>query len=532
MTRSRAGAGLLEDVAIERGIIVWSVIGSCCLGAVQSAELVPFDLPREAKPAMKLGHQIGWALGLETNPLTVLKPEPQGSEMARSLGPLAVDAEFQKRDIQTVPQWEKVRAELKKRMGEYLGALPPRDAPLDAKAERPDEDREDYVLKVVSVAFDATHRGRIGLLVPKGLPKPAAAIVLSDRWGGGIESAAKGVYSRAIAAHFVREGFVVAVIEHWDEAFGTSRELATAGAAAHMVRRTVNYLETLKGLVDPARIGYWGHVYGADLVPFIASQEDRLATFVVSSTCHGLVQPYTAAFWSPPFWARQGDNMGIATRTDPKMFYSGRTVATNPLPFLTQEMMALAAPRPLLAINADRPELFEAIRPVWKLYGKGQFVELNAHKWGTNEPVNARDYTVDFLLRTLCGIAPGKARPETAKAILDGLRSEKLEERREAARLAAWWRCKEATPVLAGLVNHEDVVLRRASARALARIGAMKEMIPHLHHPDPMVRLAAIEMMQLVGTEDAFRALAKEPRDDDRWVNEAKWQTLQVNPWE
>jgi hypothetical protein len=410
--------------------------------------------------------------------------------------------------------------------------MPPRDAPLDAKTESPEEDRGDHVLKIVSIAFDQEHRGRIGLLVPKGVPSPAATLLLNDRWGGGIEQAAKGVYSRAIAAHFVREGFLVAIIEHWDEAFGASRTLCTAGAATHMVQRTVNYLETLKGLVDPARIGYWGHVYGADLIPFIASHEDRLACFVASSTCHRVVLPYTSAFWSPPFWARQGDNMGIATRTDPKMYYSARSVATEPLPFLTQEMMAFVAPRPLLAINPDQPDLFEAVRPVWKLYGKGQCLELVAHKWGTNEPVNARDYTVDFLLRTLCGISPGKAPPETVKAILDGLRSDRLEEKTVAARLAAWWRCKEAAPQLVGFLSHSDAALRRASAKALQRIGAMKEMMPHLRHPDPPVRLAVVEMMQIVGTEDAFRALAKDDQDEDRWVNEAKWQTLQVNPWE
>jgi hypothetical protein len=195
-------------------------------------------------------------------------------------------------------------------------------------------------------------------------------------------------------------------------------------------------------------------------------------------------------------------------------------------------MMAFVAPRPFLAINAERPELFEAVRPVWKLYGRDPFLELIAHKWGTNEPVNARDYTVDFLLRTLSGIHPGKAPQEAVKSILEGLRSDKLEARIVAARLAAWWRCKEATQDLAGLLSHEDVVLRRAAAKALQRIGAMKEMIPHLKHPDPIVRLAAVEMMQTAGTEEAFKALAKEDQDEDRWVNEAKWQTLQVNPWE
>ena len=522
----------MGDRGIRRGALLLGVMGLWSLGGARAAEPVAFELPKEAKVLMKQGRQIGWGLGLETNYLTVLKPEAEGSAHAGALGPLAVDAEFRPRGITTVAEWEKVRAELKKRMADYFGTMPPRDAPLDVKVEQPEEDRKDHTFKVVSIAFDKDHRGKIGLLVPKGVPKPTATILLNDRWGGGIEAASKGVYSRAVGAHFVREGFVVAILEHWDEAFGASRTLCTAGAAAHMAARAVDYLGTLKEFVDPARIGYWGHVYGADLIPFIASHEDRLACFVASSTCHGIVMPYTSAFWGPPFWARQGDNMGIATRTEPRMFYSGRSVATQPLPFLTQEMMAFVAPRPFLAINAERPELFEAVRPVWKLYGRDRFLEVIAHKWGTNEPVNARDYTVDFLLRTLCGIHPGKAPQEAVKSILEGLRSDKLEARIVAARLAAWWRCKEATQDLAGLLSHEDVVLRRAAAKALQRIGAMKEMIPHLKHPDPIVRLAAVEMMQTAGTEEAFKALAKEDQDEDRWVNEAKWQTLQVNPWE
>lgn len=481
---------------------------------------------------MKKGRHVGWSLGLETNTLTVLKPQPHGSARARSLGPLAVDARFRRRTITTAAQWEKVRAALGKRVAAYFGAMPPPAAPLDVKVEHAEEDRKDHTFRVVSVAFDKTRRGKIGLLVPKGVPQPTATILLNDRWGGGIERASGGVYSRAMAAHFVREGFVVAVINHWDDRFGNSSSLCTAGAAAHMVARAVDYLRTLNVLVDPRRIGYWGHVYGADLIPFIAAHEPRVACFVASCTCHAIVRPYEADFWRPPFWAHQGANMGIATRTSPKMYYSRRQVSTRPLPFLTQEIMALVAPRPLLVVNGDHPDLFEAVRPVWKLYGRGKLLEIITHKWGTNEPVNAREYTVDFFLRTLCGIEPGKAPKQTVRRILVGLRSDKTAERIAAARLAAWWRCKQATGELAALLKHENLVLRRASAKALQRIGAMAVMAPHLKHPDPMVRLAVVEMMQIVGTEEVFDALVADDRDEDRWVNEAKWQTLQVNPWE
>ena len=514
-----------------RGILLWGVLGSWLARAAASAEPVPFELPEGAKAVMKQGRQLGWGLGLQTNYLVVVKPDPQTSAHAQAIGPLAVDAEFQKRGVTTTAGWEKARAELKKRMLAYFGSLPPRDAPLEIKVEQPEQDREDYLFKVVSVAFDPEHRGKIGLLTPKGFPKPALTILLNDRWGGGIEPATTGVYSRAIGAQFVREGFVVAILTHWDEVFGHSRTLCTAGAAAHMVVRTMNYLESESGLVEPGRIGYWGHVYGADLIPFIASQEDRLACFVASCTCHRLVPDYSTDFWSPPFWAQQGDNMGIAARTEPTMFYSARSVSTHPLPFLTQEIMAFAAPRPFLAVNPEQPELFEAVRPVWTLYGREQLLEVITHKWGTNEPVNARDHTVDFYLRTLARITPGKPPEKTVKEILAGLRAGETERKTVAARLAAWWRCKEATADLVAFLDHKDPALRRAAAKALQRIGAMKELTPHLKHPDPIVRLMAIELMQLVGDKQAFDALAKDPQDQDRWVNEAKWQTLQVNPW-
>jgi len=354
-----------------------------------------------------------------------------------------------------------------------------------------------------------------------------------DRWGGGIERATGGVYSRAEAVHLARHGLLVAVLNHWDDRFGKSRKLCTAGAATHMVIRATQYLRTLTDLVDSAQIGYWGHVYGADLIPFISSCADDVSAFVGSCTCHAVTAPYTAPFWGPPFWAQQGDNLGIATQTEPKMFYSARTTPTRPLPFLTQEIFAFPAPRPLLLINASgNPGLCECIRPVWALYDRAWAVEAVEHKWGTNEPVNARDYTVDFFLRSLRGMKPGKPPPETTEQIRKDLRSDDAEARLRAVWLAAWWKCRDAVPELSPLLASADPALRRAAAKALQRTGAMKELLPHLRHPDPIVRLAVVETMQMYGTEEAFKALEADSQDDDRWVNEAKWQSLQVNPWE
>jgi hypothetical protein len=509
-------------------VLLASLLG----GQAGAAEFIPLKIPEDADKAYEKNRQIGWGLGPKINRLTVINLGGRGAGRAHGGGPLSVNAKFQKRNVKTAKEWEKVRAELQKLLLDYFGEMPPRDAPLEVKVEQEEKDRKDHTFKVISIAFDKEHRGKIGLLIPKGIPKPGPAILLNDRWGGGIERASGWVYSRAMGTHFVREGFVVAIINHWDEKFGTSRKLCTAGAATHMVMRTVNYLQTLDDLVKPDQIGYWGHVYGADLIPFIASHERRLACWVASCTCHGMVRHYSAAFWSPPFWARQGQNMGIATRTAPKMYYSKRSVSTNPLPFLTQEMMAFPAPKPFLAVNPDNVRIFQSIRPVWKLYGQEKALEVIKHKWGTNQPVNAREYTIDFFLRSMCGVNPGHAPKETAEKIVAGLKSAKLEDKIRAAWQASWWRCEEATDLLAGYINHKDLVLRHTAAKALARIGAMKVMAPHLTHEDPVVRLAVVEMMQVHGNEDVFDKLAKNDQDGDRWVNEAKWQTLQVNPWE
>ena len=41
-----------------------------------------------------------------------------------------------------------------------------------------------------------------------------------------------------------------------------------------------------------------------------------------------------------------------------------------------------------------------------------------------------------------------------------------------------------------------------------------------------------VESLQLHGDQDDFDALAKHSADKDRWVREAKFQTMEVNPEE
>jgi hypothetical protein len=209
------------------------------------------------------------------------------------------------------------------------------------------------------------------------------------------------------------------------------------------------------------------------------------------------------------------------------MMSGQRPIDVESLPFLTQEMLALIAPRAYLGIQNDLG-VHECIRPVWKLYDRERGVEAIEHKWKENQPVNARDYVTDFYLRHLCDINPGKAPEPVVQGIMSDLGSQDAGKRLRAVRLAAWWRCKQAQPELAKHLKAEDPALRRAAANALERVGAMKDLLPHLTHPDAIVRLTVVEAMQLCGDNAAFQALDDHMADTDKWVRECKEQTIQV----
>jgi len=513
------------------GVLGWA-------GGSEAAEPIRMERPADARAALSRGRVIGWETGFRTNALRLV--QPRKNVHASSLCPLRVDNEFKPRKITTPEAWEEVRPQIRKAVLGYFGEMPSRETPLDARVEKETSHKE-YDEQTVSLAFDKSRRGQVRILIPRGTPRPAPAVLVIDAYGRGIERICGDLYCRAYAVHLAREGFVVVALPHWYETFGKSRELGTVGAAAHFTRRTVDYLLTRKDLVDPEKIGIWGHVYGAEVAQFAAGVEERIAAVVASCSSFGPTKHYGAAFWSPPFWAAGSSGFACISRSSPEMYFSRRRVNYRPLPFLTQEMVALIAPRPLLQINPGMgpgvgarasTALAECIRPVWALYDRGWALEVIDHRWKTNEPVNARDYTVDFYLRAMCGVAPGKCPEETTKRLLADLRGDSPARQLRACRLASWWRCRAAGPPAAGLIDVKDAALRRAAAKVLQRIGDMETLWQHAAHRDPIVRMIAFEAVQLYGTREMFLTMARNETDPNTWAAEAKWQTLQINPWE
>lgn len=493
-----------------------------CLSA-GAATPVPLERPAGASDAKDARQRvIGWQIGPATNPLQMIQ---LGSGEDSTASPLKMDRQYNPRSITTLAQWKQLRADIHKRVLEYVGAMPSNKMPLAAKVES-EKDNGDYILRTVTVAFDKKIRGKIAVVIPKGLPAAAPAVIIYDGWGGGIQRLTEGVYSRAFAVHLARDGFVVAALDHWYEKFGESTELATLGAAMHMATRARQYLVAQKKLVAPDQIGVFGHTYGGELVLFVAAMDEKIAACAVSCS-KNVALPREYHF---PLWTGRSGGLGCVARWRPNMFPSRRPVGSDGnYPFLTQEFIALIAPRPYLGILNDQ-KLTECVRPAWKLYGADKRVEMISHRWGENLPVNVRDYLTDFYLRSMRGFNPGKCPKPKADAILSALAGSDKAKQLEATRLAAWWRLKPATGELVKLVKSKDPALRRSAAKALLRVGAMKQLTPLITDADPIVRITVVEAMQLHGDETAFEVLAEHQEDRDRWAREAKFQTMQIHP--
>ncbi len=516
--------------------------GMVCGAAVASpAEPIPWRPPAGAEKAYDdRGALVCWKLGFPTNLLRVYAP-PEADEPVPALSPVKVDRHFRPRNAATLEQWKHLRADIRRRVLAYFGKMPPVDVPLAPKLLKQQE-HDEYTLRLLTIAFDAKRRGHLCLLIPKAVPTPAAAILMYDGATQGIDRICGSRYTRCMGKHWVREGFVVVALEHWDKVFGESAELATIGAAVHFTRRVVDYLLTQKQLVHSQRIGILGHVYGAEVASFAAAMDDRLAALSARHSWLGPTRPYDTAFWDAPFWA-DGTAVGAhvygADRAQPALYQSKRKIPEKPLPFLTQELLALLPPRPYLCVNhmmgAGRgqktdPAVMHCLAPVYRLYGRPKAMEMVEHRWATHHPVHARHYQVDFFLRAMCGIDPGRAPEATAREILADLGSPQRARQLLAARRAGWWRLAQAKQPLSRLIGGDDLLLRRVAAKALQRLGDMDELMKHYRHPDPMVRLAVVEAAQLHGSEEVFDRIAKEVYDPDRWVWEAKNHALLISP--
>lgn len=285
----------------------------------------------------------------------------------------------------TVAAWESQKKEIRARLWELLGSMPPRPTKLVVKTLSR-EDRGDYVVEQFEFDNGAGARVPGYLLLPKGGTAPYPAI-LHCHWHGDEYSIGKEeIFQKAHTPEapgpmFARRGYAVMAIDAYcfgernGKGPGGSRELGAGGESTAskfnlwlgrtlwgMILRddlmALDYLSS-RPEVDSARIGVTGISMGATRAWWLMALDDRPRTGVPmacmtryqnliaheSLSAHGI-------YYFVPGMLRYFDTEAVVA-----------CIAPRPILFMTGDQDSGSPPDGVVAIG-------EAVKPVYRLHGK------------------------------------------------------------------------------------------------------------------------------------------------------------------
>ncbi len=285
----------------------------------------------------------------------------------------------------SVSAWETQKKEIRARLWNLLGELPPRPAkPAVRTLSR--EDRGEYLLE--KFAFDNAAGEEVPgyLLLPKTSTSPRAAILYCHWHGGDYQVGKEEVFQKAHTPEvpgptLVKRGYVVMAIdahgfgERNGKGPGGPKERDGGGELCSskfnlwlgrtlwgmIVRDDLMALDYLcsRPEVDPARIGVTGMSMGATRTWWMMALDDRPKT-AVPIACMTRYQNLIAHESLPAH--------GIYYFVPGMLRY-----------FDTEAVIACAAPRPMLFMTGDQDAgspadgvlaLGEAVKPVYRLYDR------------------------------------------------------------------------------------------------------------------------------------------------------------------
>jgi dienelactone hydrolase len=335
-------------------------------------------------------------------PALVQKPHLRLPVPDLGLRPLLVTADGQ--PVTTPQGWDRARAALRAAWLERLGAPPARPAGLDVR-EEPAEEFDGYNRQRVSFLAEGDDRVRAWLLTPAGLRagerRPAVVVFHPTTKETLDEPAGLGKRAEmALAMHLVRRGYVALAPECYIMKGGGPRAQAEAlakrrpgwtglGKMTFDASRCVDFLETVPA-VDRARVGCVGHSLGAKEVLFALAFEPRYRVGVFNEGGIGL----RMSNWTDPWYLT--------------------AAMKDHIPALeNHQVMALAAPRPLLVLGGDSADgdaswpFVKAVLPVYELLGAGDRVGLYNHRGRHSFPRDARRLAYRWLDHWL-GFTPAR----------------------------------------------------------------------------------------------------------------------------
>jgi dienelactone hydrolase len=283
----------------------------------------------------------------------------------------------------SVSAWETQKKEIRARLWELLGALPPRPTkPVVKTLSR--EDRGDYVLDKVEFDNGAGEQVPGHFLLPKGGSAPHPAILYCHWHGDEYSIGKEEIFQKAHTPEapgpmFARRGYVVIAIdapcfgERNGKGPGGSKALGSDGESTAskfnlwlgrtlwgMIVRddlmALDYL-TSRPEVDPGRIGVTGISMGATRTWWMMALDDRPKT-AVPMAC----------------MTRYQNLIAHESLSAHGIYYFVPGMLRH---FDTEAVIACAAPRPMLFMTGDQDAgspadgvvaIGEAVKPVYRLY--------------------------------------------------------------------------------------------------------------------------------------------------------------------
>lgn len=293
------------------------------------------------------------------DPGTAEPPPPQLPEYRDHARLLVVrEADGQEAAVKTPADWARRRAHVKAHVQRVMGPLPDpaRRVPLDVRIAA-EQDAGAYTRIKLTYAAEPGDRVPAWLLVPKGLKKPAPAMLClhptnkpgKDQTVGLVP----GVLNRSYAHELAERGYVCLVPDYpsfgeYPYDFRAADHAATSGSMKAIWNniRGIDLLET-RAEVDRERIGAIGHSLGGHNAIFTAVFDLRLRAVVTScgfTAFHEYKGGNLAGWTSDRYMPRIRDDYG----NDP-----------DHVPFDFTELVAALAPRPFFTNSPLHDDNFD-----------------------------------------------------------------------------------------------------------------------------------------------------------------------------
>ncbi|MCL6502015.1 MAG: dienelactone hydrolase family protein [Pirellulales bacterium] len=329
-------------------------------------------------------------------------PPPKVPDAAPRLEPLLVDAQGQ--PIRDRQAWECQRRRVREQWLSFLGAYDMPRMPLEVELleedypegcvrqlvryeSEPELPVEAYLLKPRNVQQRRNDDPSVGQVKLPGVVALHSTVDYTIRQPAGLEGDPNLHFGLMLA----QRGFVVccprcflwqgegSYVEH--VARTQARHPGTTGMAKMLwdAMRAVDLVETLPE-VDPDRLGAIGHSLGAKEVLYLVAFDERIRAAVFSE-----------------------GGIGIAFSNWEAPWYLGPAVARGEWLHDHHELLALAAPRPMLIVGGNSADgdrswpYVEAALPVYELYGKPARLGLFNHGQGHTLPAEVASKCCEWL---------------------------------------------------------------------------------------------------------------------------------------